>query len=93
MKTQDLEQAAHQELQELLGITGAPLFAEVHLHPLAMPQYMVGHMDRVAQMRHRVRLLPGLALAGNAYGGIGLPDCIASGESAARELLDVSRIS
>lgn len=93
MKTPELEQAAHQELQELLGITGSPLFAQVHLHPLAMPQYTVGHLDRVAQLRHRVRMLPGLALAGNAYGGIGLPDCIASGESAATALLEAPAVS
>ena len=78
---------AHEELKGYLTILGEPLFAEVHRHAAAMPQYHLGHPDRVARIANRVRALPGLALAGNAYGGIGLPDCIRSGESAATSLL------
>lgn len=74
------------ELGEILGITGAPSFALVHRHRASMPQYEPGHVDRMAELRGRIRNLPGLALAGNAFAGIGLPDVIASGESAADEM-------
>jgi oxygen-dependent protoporphyrinogen oxidase len=78
---------AHEELKGYLAILGEPMFAEVHRHPRSMPQYHLGHLERVARIRERVRGLPGLALAGNAYAGIGLPDCIRSGEAAAASLL------
>jgi oxygen-dependent protoporphyrinogen oxidase len=48
-----------------------------------MPQYTLGHLDRLAAIERRLGHHPGLALAGNAYRGVGLPDCIASGEAAA----------
>lgn len=83
----DLAGMAHEELKGYLAILGEPMFAEVHRHAEAMPQYHLGHLDRVARIRERMQALPGLALAGNAYGGIGLPDCIRSGETAAAALL------
>ena len=48
-----------------------------------MPQYNLGHLERVAAIEQRLEGLPGLFVAGNAYRGVGLPDCIASGEAAA----------
>jgi oxygen-dependent protoporphyrinogen oxidase len=83
----DLAGMAHEELKGYLTILGEPMFAEVHRHPRSMPQYHLGHLERVARIRERVRAIPGLALAGNAYAGIGLPDCIRSGEAAAASLL------
>jgi oxygen-dependent protoporphyrinogen oxidase len=53
-----------------------------------MPQYAVGHLERVAQIEQEVNKLTGLALAGNAYSGAGIPDCIRSGEKAAESLID-----
>ena len=53
----------------------------------AMAQYAVGHQDRTARIAARVAALPGLRLAGNAYDGIGIPDCIRLGRQAARELV------
>ena len=76
------------DLQTLLGIERAPLFAEVSKWDRSMPQYFVGHLDRVRSIASRVARIPGLALAGNAFYGPGLPDCIRSGESAADELFD-----
>jgi oxygen-dependent protoporphyrinogen oxidase len=52
-----------------------------------MPQYRVGHAGRIAAAEQRVAALPGLALAGNAYHGVGLADCVRSGETAAESLL------
>jgi oxygen-dependent protoporphyrinogen oxidase len=80
------------ELQEILGpqITGLradPLFARVYKWKSAMAQYGVGHLDRLDRIE-RIRLqLPGLALAGNAYRGIGVPDCVRSGRDAAKQLV------
>lgn len=74
------------DLHELLGITGKPLFTEVSKWQNSMPQYEVGHLDRIAAIENTVRELPGLTLAGNAYRGAGIPDCIRSGETAAEYL-------
>jgi oxygen-dependent protoporphyrinogen oxidase len=79
------------DLRELLGITAKPLFAEVSKWQSAMPQYEVGHLDRIASIENNVRELPNLALAGNAYRGTGIPDCIRSGETAAEYLLNSLR--
>jgi protoporphyrinogen/coproporphyrinogen III oxidase len=81
----ELEMAARVEadLRQLLRITGKPLFTEVAKWERSMPQYEVGHLDRVDEIENEVRQIPGLALAGNSYRGAGLPDCIRSGESAA----------
>jgi oxygen-dependent protoporphyrinogen oxidase len=71
------------DLREMLGIERAPLFAEVATWERSMPQYHVGHLERVKRIEERVAALPGLVLAGNAYSGLGIPDCIRSGEAAA----------
>jgi oxygen-dependent protoporphyrinogen oxidase len=75
-----------QELHEILGLTVDPLFARVHRWKSAMAQYNVGHLDRLEKIDATRRQLPGLALAGNGYRGIGVPDCIRSGEQAATDV-------
>jgi protoporphyrinogen/coproporphyrinogen III oxidase len=72
------------ELEGTLGIRAAPAFQRVFRWPRAMPQYTLGHLERVAAIDERLAALPGLYVAGNAYRGVGLPDCIASGEAAAQ---------
>jgi len=81
------------ELQQILGpqITGLraePLFARVYKWKSVMAQYGVGHLDRLDRMERLRQQLPGLALAGNAYRGIGVPDCIRSGREAAKLFVD-----
>lgn len=76
------------ELAELLGVRGTPLLLEIARHPRGMPQYTLGHLDRVAAIRRLLDRHPGLALAGNAFDGVGVPDCIRSGREAADRLLD-----
>ena len=71
------------DLRVLLGVARPPLFAEVARWPRSMPQYHVGHLERMEQIEARVQLLKGLTLAGNAFHGPGIPDCIRSGEQAA----------
>jgi oxygen-dependent protoporphyrinogen oxidase len=75
--------AVRDELRVLLGITATPLLVRVHRFSRAMPQYAVGHLDRLAAIDARVAALPGLALAGGGYRGVGIPDCVRSGEAAA----------
>ena len=75
------------DLRELLGISEEPLFVEVAKWERSMPQYEVGHLDRMNEIDSLVAKLPGLALAGNSYRGAGIPDCIRSGESAVAALL------
>ncbi len=69
------------------GLRAAPLFARVYKWKSAMAQYGVGHLDRLDRIERLRHHLPGLALAGNAYRGIGVPDCIGSGQDAAAELI------
>jgi protoporphyrinogen/coproporphyrinogen III oxidase len=76
-----------QELADLLGIRALPELTRVARWPQAMPQYHLGHLERVARIGGRLATLPGLHLAGNAYRGVGIPDCIASGEEAAEAVL------
>jgi oxygen-dependent protoporphyrinogen oxidase len=75
------------ELLEILGIAATPEHTQVSRWRRAMAQYAVGHQARAKRVAERVAALPGLKLAGNAYDGIGIPDCIRLGRKAARELL------
>ncbi len=83
----EIQRAVYQDLRQLLGISGEPLCMSVTRHQEAMPQYHVGHLDRVARIETLVQRLPGLALAGNTYHGVGIPDCIHSAEMAVQSLL------
>ena len=65
-----------------------PLFARVYKWKSAMAQYGVGHLERLDRIERLRQQLPGLALAGNGYRGIGVPDCIRSGQEAAKQLLN-----
>ncbi|HUQ73072.1 MAG TPA: protoporphyrinogen oxidase [Planctomycetaceae bacterium] len=76
------------ELAATLGVTGEPDFAMVVRYPRAMPQYHLGHLDRVAEIERLTAQHRGLTLAGNAYRGVGVPDAIHSGEQAAEGTLE-----
>ncbi|MFQ5720790.1 MAG: protoporphyrinogen oxidase, partial [Acidobacteriota bacterium] len=82
----DLLDATRRDLRRLLGITADPVLSAVARYPLSLPHYTVGHLERVDRIDDRVRGVPGLALAGNAYRGVGVPDCVRSGEAAADAL-------
>jgi oxygen-dependent protoporphyrinogen oxidase len=72
------------ELGALAGIRGTPVHREVHRYPAGMPQYTVGHLGRVERIRSALAACPGLAVTGAAYGGVGIPDCIADALATAR---------
>ena len=83
------------EMREILGArtigaAAEPEFAQVTRWSRAMAQYAVGHKARMGRVNARLAALPGLHLVGNAYDGIGVPDCIRLGRRAARELAGVS---
>lgn len=82
-----LVRTAHGEIVELLGARAAPLLTRVARHPRAMPQYCLGHLERVETIERRIASHPGLALAGGALRGVGISDCVRSGEEAAGRLL------
>lgn len=84
----EIIESALTDLHELLGVKGEPTLALVSRHAEAMAQYHLGHLDKIAKIEAQERKLPGFALAGNAYHGIGIPDCIHSAEKAAHVLLE-----
>ena len=74
------------ESRSIFGMKSEPLFNEVIRYNNAMPQYHIGHLDRVARIESLLKNTPGLYLAGSAYTGVGIPDSIASGWTAAESV-------
>jgi protoporphyrinogen/coproporphyrinogen III oxidase len=83
---EDLRRLALHDLSALLNITGEPQVTDIARWPVSMPQYHVGHLDRIARIEQRSANWSNLALAGNAYHGVGIPQCIASGQTAAERI-------
>jgi oxygen-dependent protoporphyrinogen oxidase len=75
------------DLRQILGVSADPLFSRVYKWKSAMAQYTVGHLDRLERIDRLRQQLPGIALAGNAYRGIGVPDCVRSGRDAVQQLM------
>jgi oxygen-dependent protoporphyrinogen oxidase len=84
---QELLEIVNSELQQIFGMSREPIFAEVMRYDRAMPQYHVGHLDRVAAIEHSLQQHTGLQLAGSGYRGVGIPDSIDSGREAAERVL------
>ncbi len=74
-----LLEVAKEELRLTLGITAEPVLQRVYIWERAMPQYNLGHPERLERIDTQLESWPGLKLAGNGYEGIGIPDCIHSG--------------
>lgn len=82
------------DLNKIMRITGRPEFFVISRWKRAMPQYTVGHKERLANIKaHMDSELPGVFLAGSSYEGLGLPDCIAQGEEAVKKVLDYLQVS
>jgi oxygen-dependent protoporphyrinogen oxidase len=81
------------ELNEILGIQAEPEHTQVSRWRRAMAQYTVGHQARAKRIAEHVAAQPGLRLAGNAYDGIGISDCIRLGRLAAKEILASQKVS
>ncbi|MBH5337496.1 protoporphyrinogen oxidase [Streptomyces pactum] len=84
---EDLVALSRTDLAETVGLAARPVAARVTRWDAGLPQYPVGHLDRVARVREQVAKLPGLAVCGAVYDGVGIPACIGSGRAAAEELL------
>lgn len=82
-----LAELGRQELRQIVPQLPQPRFVEITRWSRAMPQYVVGHRARVEAIGQRLLHYPRLALAGNAFDGVGLPDCIASGRAAAQRVI------
>ena len=83
----DIASVVEGELKSILGLNSPPLFTRVYKWRKAMAQYTVGHSARVSRIKSLIAQMPGLALAGNAYSGIGVPDCVRTGSEAAASVL------
>ncbi|MEW6400727.1 MAG: protoporphyrinogen oxidase [Chloroflexota bacterium] len=83
----ELLELAREELKLTLAVTAEPLLHRVFLWEHAMPQYNLGHPEILKRLDAALEKYPGLALAGNGYRGIGIPDCIRSGELAVEKIL------
>ncbi len=86
MKDDEILSTLRGELREITGISAEPRAARVYRWERAMSQPSPGHLDRIARIEARVRQLPGLALAGNYFRGIGVPDCVHTGTQAAQHV-------
>ena len=83
----EIQDLALAEMREVLRVDATPTRRWVFRWPNGSPQYTVGHVDRVAEIELRVAAIPGFAIAGCSYHGVGIPDCVRSGERAARQVV------
>jgi oxygen-dependent protoporphyrinogen oxidase len=84
---EEVVRIVREDLRQIIKVTADPLFNRVYRWKGAMAQYGVGHLERLQRIESLLQQLPGVALAGNGYRGIGVPDCIRSGTEAASRAL------
>ena len=87
MDDRGLAEETRKELREVLGITAEPVLTRIARVDRGMPLYTMGHLDRVERIFSSIARSPGLQLAGNMLRGVGVPDCISSGQRAADDVL------
>ncbi len=80
-----MEQNVRDELASLMGVTAKPILSRIWRHPNSMPQYHIGHDARIKRIESALNSFPTLALAGSAYHGVGIADCVRTGEEAAEK--------
>jgi oxygen-dependent protoporphyrinogen oxidase len=81
---EELLQMVQYEMERLVAVCGTPLFNEITRWPRAIPQYTIGHLQRIAQVERAEQELPGLYFCANYRGGVSISDCITNGEGMAR---------
>lgn len=81
----ELVSLARRDLKHYIGVSEPPIWHNLSRWPRSMPQYNIGHQERVAQIERLAGEIPGLSLAGNSYHGVGIPDCVRSGEASAEK--------
>lgn len=82
-----LTQRVKNELKEIAGITESPIYVEVNRWELGMPQYTLGHLERLQRIQDALQPFPGLYVTGAGYRGVGIPDCIRDGTETAERVL------
>lgn len=82
-----LEKMVRRELLEIMGIHEEPVFCRVYHNKKSNVQYQVGHANLIESVERELSLFPGLFLAGSAYTGIGIPDCVLNGTRAAEKAI------
>jgi oxygen-dependent protoporphyrinogen oxidase len=87
LSEEEILRIAREDLKQIIGLGAEPLFTRVFKWKGAMAQYGVGHLERLQRIDALLQKVPGLALAGNGYNGIGVPDCVRSGTEAAARVL------
>jgi len=85
---QTMETNVREELGALLGIRAGPLFCRIWRYPRSMPQYRVGHEQSIQRIEAQLAKFPTLGLAGSAYHGVGISDCVRTGEEAAERIVN-----
>ncbi|MEE9543199.1 MAG: protoporphyrinogen oxidase, partial [Thermodesulfobacteriota bacterium] len=83
-----VSEIVQEDLKDIMGIEAEPVFKRIFRWHKAMPQYIIGHEERVAALEERVEKHPGLYLSGSAYHGVGISDCIRMGEETAAKVLN-----
>ena len=83
----EIVETARAEIRSIMGLEAEPIFHHIARWPSSMAQYTVGHEKRVKRIEEIVDAIPGLYLAGNAYRGIGIPDCVRMGQEAATKII------
>ncbi|HEY0827123.1 MAG TPA: protoporphyrinogen oxidase, partial [Bacilli bacterium] len=88
LSDEELLTKVRHDLEDIMQITAKPLFFEVTRWKESMPQYAVGHLDNISQLRRQLTLdMPGVFLTGSGYHGVGIPDCIRQGKEAASHVI------
>ena len=87
---EELIDSTRQQLKELLGVQGDPLFTEIARWTNSMPQYHIGHVELVEEIESLLESVENLEIAGNAYRGVGIPVCIREGKLAAERLINAT---
>ncbi len=90
---QEAAQKVHQELQRVLGISCHPILTRVLHARKALPQFTLGHAQRMEQLREILKGYPGLFLTGAYFGGVGIPDCIETARRTARQAVEFFKSS
>ena len=88
LSDEEIRTTVLRELSEILGLKAEPRFVRIYRWRGAMAQYTPGHLARVARVEQAARKIPSLAIGGNAFHGIGVPDCIRMGKEAAENVSD-----
>ena len=90
LSDEEITTIVRRDLREIVGLEAEPRFVRIYRWRGAMAQYTRGHLDRVSRIEKNVAQIRGLSLAGNAFRGIGVPDCIRMGADAAAEMAELA---